>query len=148
MKTYIHVLAMGLTILSVGRAAETKVVKKDLPAAVQKAVEEQSKGAVVRGFTKEVENGKTEYEAELTVDGHAKDISFDPAGNVVSVEEQVKLDSIPEAARSAIQKSAGSGAVRKVELVTEGGKTFYEASIRRGGKSSEIQVDKDGLRIK
>jgi uncharacterized membrane protein YkoI len=129
-------------------AAETKIALKDLPAPVQKAVQEQSKGAVIRGFTKEVENGKTEYEAELTVNGHGKDISFDPAGNIVAVEEEVTLESLPAAARAAIQKAAEGGTLRKVESVTEGGKSFYEADIRKGGKSSEVQVDASGARIK
>lgn len=129
-------------------AQETKIAKKDLPAPVQKAVDEQAKGAVVRGFTKEVEKGKVEYEAELRVNGHGKDISFDPQGNVVAVEEEVKLESLPPAARTAVQKAAEGGTLRKVESVTEGGKSFFEATIRKAGKSSEVQVDKDGTRLK
>lgn len=130
------------------RAAETKIEMKDLPAPVQKAVQEQTKGANSRGFTKEVENGKTEYEAELTVSGHGKDISFDAAGNVVDVEEEVNLETLPPAARAAIQKAAEGGELRKVEAVTEHGKSFYEASIRKGGGSREIQIDNNGARVK
>jgi uncharacterized membrane protein YkoI len=129
-------------------AAEVKVKMSDLPAAVQSAVKEQSKGATVRGLTKDTENGKTEYEAELTVNGHNRDVSFDAAGNVISVEDEVPLSSVPEAARAAIQKAAQSGTIRKVELVKENGKTFYEAAIRKAGKSSEIQVDSNGSLIK
>lgn len=129
-------------------AAEQKIEMKDLPPAVQQAVQQQSKGATVRGLTKEVEHGKTEYEAELTVNGHGKDVSFDPLGKVIGVEEEVPIASIPEAARKAIQKAAGDGKVNKVEQVTEGGKTFYEASLRKGSKNSEIQVDSTGKRVK
>jgi uncharacterized membrane protein YkoI len=64
------------------------------------------------------------------------------------VEDEVRLSSVPEAARSAIQKAAEGGTVRKVELVKENGKTFYEAAIRKAGKSSEIQVDANGVFIK
>lgn len=129
-------------------AAEQKVEMKDLPPAVQQAVQEQSKGATVRGLTKEVEHGKTEYEAELTVNGHGRDVSFDSSGKVTGVEEEVPIASIPPAARSAIQSAASGGKVNKVELVTEGGRTFYEASIRKGAKKSEIQVDSNGKRVK
>ncbi len=148
MKAYFGVMATALMWSLAITAAETKIARKDLPAPVQKAVDEQSKGAVIRGFAKEVENGKTEYEAELTINGHGKDISFDSAGNIVAVEEEVKLESLPAAARAAVQKAAEGGKLRKVESVTEGGKSFYEASIRKGGKSSEVQVDKDGAKIK
>ena len=129
-------------------AAEQKIEMKDLPAAVQQAVQDQSKGATLRGLTKEVEHGKTEYEAELMVSGHGKDVSFDATGKVIGVEEEVPIASIPEAARMAIQKATGSGKLNKVELVTEGGKTFYEASITTGTKHSEIQVDSKGKRVK
>lgn len=135
-------------LLSCVSAAEVKVKMSDLPRAVQAAVQEQSKGATVRGLTKEVENGKTEYEAELTVSGHNRDVSFDTAGKVIAVEDEVPLSSVPGAARAAIQKAAEGGTVRKVELVKENGKTFYEASIKKGGKSSEIQVDAGGAPIK
>ncbi len=130
-------------------AGETKIALKDLPAPVQKAVAaEQGKGATVRGFTKEVENGKTEYEAELSVNGHAKDIAYDAAGTVLSVEEEVAIDAIPAPARAAIEKAAAGGKVNKVETVTEGGKSFFEASIRKGTKNSEVQVDASGAKIK
>jgi uncharacterized membrane protein YkoI len=141
---FVAALVFSLT----ARAAETKIAMKDLPAPVQKAVAEQSKGAVVRGFTKEIENGKTEYEAELTVNGHGKDISFDSDGNVIAVEEEVKLESLPAPVRAALQKAAEGGVLREVESVSEGGKSFYEARIRKGGKSSEVQVDRKGARIK
>ena len=129
-------------------AGEVKVKMNDLPPAVQAAVREQSKGAAIRGLSKEVENGKTEYEAALTVDGHGRDVSFDSAGKVISVEDEIALSNVPEPARAAIQKAAQGGTVRKVELVNERGKSFYEAEIRTGGKSSEIQVDASGVRLK
>src|ERR1700736_5549503 len=105
-------------------ASEKKVALKDVPAAVQQAIKEQSKGATLKGVATEVENGKTMYEAELKVNGHSKDITFDAQGQVVSVEEETTLQQIPGAARDAIQKAAANGKVIEVETVTEGGKTF------------------------
>jgi hypothetical protein len=51
------------------RASEKPVKMKDLPSAVQTTVQEQSKGATVRGLSKETDNGKTYYEVELKVTG-------------------------------------------------------------------------------
>ena len=128
-------------------AAEVKVKMSDLPSAVQNA-EQQSKGATIRGFSKETEKGKTEYEAELTLNGRNRDVSFDAAGNVISVEEEVPISSVPDAARAALQKAAAAGSLGKVEQVKENGKLFNEATIRKGGKSSEIQVDPKGVLVK
>lgn len=129
-------------------AAEKKVKMQDLPPAVQKTVQEQSKGATLRGLGKEVDNGKTVYEAELTVNGHSKDITIDSDGKIVTVEEQVAIDSVPAAARAAIEKSAGKRKIVMVELVTEGRQKFYEAHIKSGLKKSEVKVDANGKPVK
>jgi uncharacterized membrane protein YkoI len=71
---------------------------QDAPAAVQQAIKEQRKGATLRGLASEVENGKTLYEAELKVNGHSKDITFDQQGQIVSVEEETTLAQIPRPA--------------------------------------------------
>jgi uncharacterized membrane protein YkoI len=129
-------------------AADQKIKLQDMPPAVQQAVKEQSKGATVRGYAKEVEDGKTSYEAELTVNGRAKDISFSADGKVLAIEETVPLASIPAPARAAIQKIAGAGKVNKVESVTEEGTINYEAAITKGGKRSEVKVNAEGKAVK
>jgi hypothetical protein len=143
-----------LTLVAVGtwlcvaaaiQAQETRVKMADLPDAVKRTVEEQSKGATIRGFTKEAQKGKTYYEAELTVDGHHKDILMDGSGAVVQVEESVSMDAVPAAAKAALEKRAGKGKITSVESITKDGKIVaYEAVVRTGTKKSEIQVDPDG----
>src|ERR1700704_6963168 len=114
-----NIIAMALiSALLIGGAAalasERKIALKDLPPAVQQAIKDQA-GATVRGLAKEVDKGKTLYEAELTINGHSKDIMFDEQGTVVSVEEESALAQIPPAARTAIEKAAGTGKVSAVE---------------------------------
>ena len=48
-------------------ALETKARMKDLPEVVQNTVNEQTKGATLKGISKQIENGKTYYEAETVV---------------------------------------------------------------------------------
>jgi uncharacterized membrane protein YkoI len=129
-------------------AQERRVKMKDLPEAVQKTVTEQSKGASIRGLSKETEKGKTIYEAELNVDGHSKDISMDSAGQVIEVEEQVQLPTLPEAVQGGIKQSAGTAHISMVESVTKGGVLrYYEVHVKKGGKSSEIYIGTDGKRL-
>jgi uncharacterized membrane protein YkoI len=101
-------------------ASETRVQMKDLPEPVQKTVQEQTKTAKLRGLAKEVENGKTFYEAETTVNGKSRDILIDATGAIVEVEEATTLASIPEAAQKAFKTAAGSGKILTVETVTKG----------------------------
>jgi len=125
-------------------ASETRVQMKDLPEPVQKTVREQTKSAKLRGLAKEVENGKTFYEAETTVNGKSRDILMDATGAIVEVEEATTLESIPDAAQKAFKRAAGSGKILTVETVTKGSVVSYEAVVQKGGKKSEVAVNVDG----
>jgi len=128
--------------------SEKKIRMQDLPPAVQDAVKEHSTGATVIGFAKEIEGGATLYEAEMKVGNRTKDVTFDPQGKVVTVEEETTLDSIPAPARDAIRKAAGKHKVLLVESVSEKGSTFYEAHYRAGLHTKEIKVDAAGQPVK
>ncbi len=139
-----------LSVLGIGAvlAADNQVKVRDLPAAVQKTVKEQTKNATLVGLMKEVENNKTVYELETKVNGHGRDLMIDAAGTVLSVEEEVTLDGIPAGARAAIQKKAAGGKVTKVEILTEGKVVSYEAAVVKNGKTSEVAVKADGSAVK
>jgi hypothetical protein len=142
------VLALATVIvatLAIAQEQEMKIQRSDLPAPVEKAVAAQSQGATIKGFSQEKENGQTYYEAEMTVNGHSKDVLMDPNGNVVEVEEQVTLDSLPATVRDGLQAKAGKGKIVKVESLTKHDKLVaYEAKVQAAGKRSEIQVGPDG----
>jgi uncharacterized membrane protein YkoI len=124
---------------------EKKVKMQDLPDAVQKTVREQSQGAVIRGLAQETENGETNYEVELKVNGHNKDVLISSTGDVVEIEEQVTLESLPAAVKTAIRKAAGTGRIGMIESITKDNAVIaYEAHVRIGGKSHEIKVGADG----
>ncbi len=127
-------------------SAQEKAVKRsELPAAVQQTVDAQSKGATVKGFARETENGRTFYEAEMTVNGHSKDLLMDANGNVVEIEEQVSLDSLPAAVREALQKEAEGGTIQRVESLTKRGKLVaWEAVVKNGSERREVQVGPNG----
>jgi len=128
--------------------SEKSVKMRDLPEAVRKVVEEQSKGATLRGLTKEVENGKTFYEAELKVNGHNKDVLIDASGAVVEIEEQVALSGLPAEVKATIQKAAGKGKITAVESITKNNSLeAYEAHVTKAGKKSEVKVTPDGKLI-
>jgi len=130
------------------RASEKPIKMKDLPEAVRKTVQEQSKGATLGGLTKELEKGQIFYEAKLKVNGHNKDLLIDSSGAIVEIEEVVTLNSLPAAVKATILKSAGKGKITSVESITKNNALeAYEAHITRAGKSSEIKVDAGGKLI-
>jgi uncharacterized membrane protein YkoI len=153
MKAFIVMLAVAGAVAAQpvwaqDEGTEKPVTLQQLPPAVQEAVKAHSKGATVRGFSMEVKDGRTLYEAEMRVNGRTRDLTFDAKGTIVSDEQQTTLSEIPAAARAAIQKAATGGKLTLVEKVMEGGATFYEGHITKAGKEIEIKVDADGTPVK
>lgn len=142
--------AVALTCSVANAQTDKKLKRNQLPPAVEKTVAaEESAGATVRGFAKEVENKKTFYEAELTVNGHNKDMLIDRAGKIVEVEEQVDLATLPATVQDAIKRIAGTGTIELIEAVTKNGKlTGYEGRIKRGNKTSGFSLGPNGEKPK
>jgi len=152
MKLVFRFFATGVVIglaLSVAQAQEKKINRAQLPPAVEATVARESAGATIKGFSTEIEHRQKFYEASLVVDGHSKDILIDKNGNVVEVEEEVAMDSLPSAVQDAIKKQAGAGTVGLIESLTKNGTLVaYEAHIKNGKKRLEIQVGPNGEKLK
>lgn len=111
---------VGCLVLAGSALAQEKKIKRpELPPAVEKAVVEQSRGATIRGFSEEKENGRTTYEVEMLLDGHSKDVQMDPNGAVIEIEERVDLQAVSSEVRAGLQAKAGKGKITKVESITK-----------------------------
>jgi hypothetical protein len=137
----IAVLFSSTTLL----VAEKKLSKSQLPPAVQKTADEQSQGATVKGYGKETENGQLEYEVQLSVNGHSKDVTIAPDGRLLEIEEEVSMDSLSSQVQAGLLKKAGKAKIVKIESLTkQGAIVAYEAQVQTGIKHSEVQVGPDG----
>lgn len=148
-----HTFFAFLTVVAIsglaGAAARSLQVK-DLPAAVQKTVQETLKGAEIKTISKEVEKGVTQYEVETKLNGKQRDFNVDAKGKLIVVEEEVDIASIPAAAKAAIEKKVAGGKLGMVETVTKSdGVTLYEAAYTsKAGKKGAILVKADGAETK
>ena len=134
-----------LAVSTVGRGAEKKISRADLPPAVEKTVAAESKGATIRGYSSEVEEGVLRYEVAMTIGGRARDVSIAPDGRVLEIEEEIAWDALPTAVRQGLEKAAEGAKIAKVESLTKEGKLVaYEAQVIAGSKRSEVQVGPDG----
>jgi hypothetical protein len=121
---------------------------KALPRSGQQTIQAKSKGATISGISKEVEDSKTFYEAEMKVNGHSKDILVDANEALVEVEEEVSLNTMPAPLQAEIRKSLGNAKLLKLESITKSEKlTGYEAAVEVAGKRSEISMGPDGKRL-
>ena len=144
-RVFTLVTVSTLLLATMAVTQEKKIKRSDLPPAVEKTVAAESKGATIRGFAQEMEDGQLHYEAELMVNGHSKDVAMDATGAIVEVEEQVAIDSLPAAVKDGLQAKAGKGKLLKVESIVKHDKLVaYEAQVVTDGKRSEVQVGPDG----
>jgi uncharacterized membrane protein YkoI len=144
-----RLLFAGAWIAGLGWGAEKRLELAKLPPAVQKTIHEQTKGDEIRSITQETEKGRIQYEVETVRNGKHRDFEVDTNGGILEIEEESAFDSLPEAAKQAIAKKVANGKVGKVETVTAGGATLYEAAYTaRNGKKHEIRVKPDGTEIK
>jgi uncharacterized membrane protein YkoI len=135
----------GLLVAACLAVADTKMSFSDLPPPVRTAVKEQLRGAQIVGAGSEEEHGRTIYEVETMLNGKSRDLSFDAAGKLLEVEQQVDISGIPAAAKAALEKTSAGGSIRKVEMVTAGDSVSYEASVvTQAGKHREVAVNPDG----
>ena len=141
----IAIVALAASAVGAGK----KLTLKDLPAAVQKTVQDQAKGGEIKSISKETENGVEQYEIETIWNGKHRDLNVDTKGNLLVVEEETAIDGIPAAAKAAIEKKAAGGKIGMVELFIRGSETMYEAAYTgKDGKKREVLVKADGTETK
>jgi uncharacterized protein YpmB len=130
----------------VGLAMAKQLQMKDLPAAVQRTVQENLKGGEIKSISKEKEKGVIQYEVATMVNGKHRDFNVDGTGGLVVVEEEVDLASVPAPARATIEKKIAGGKLRMVEMVHKGSVVSYEAAYTsKGGRKGEILVTAEGV---
>jgi uncharacterized membrane protein YkoI len=135
--------AVALFCAGIARA-DARISLKELPEVVRKAVTDNLQGGVIKAVSTELDKGQTFYEVETVRAGQPRDLLFDKAGELVSVEETVTLSAVPEAVRNAL---TAQGKVVRVETVTKAGVVSYEGVVEKAGKRSEIALDAEGKRL-
>ena len=143
-------LAATIVLAFSGLSSAASLKLKDLPASVQKTVNENLKGAEIKSIGKEVEKGVTQFEVETMLNGKHRDFNVDAKGKLIVVEEETDLASVPAAAKTAIEKKVAGGKLGTVESVDKGdGAMLYEAAYTtKAGKRGSILVKADGSETK
>ena len=73
---------------------------------------------------------------------------MDAQGNILEIEEEVALASLPAGVQAGLTRAAGSGTIGKIESLTKEGKLVaYEADVQSGKKRREIQVGPQGQKL-
>lgn len=84
------------------------------------------------------------YEVESSEGTTIRDVTYNPDGTVVSVEETLPVSEFPEAVRIALDKGFPKARITKSEKVTKGSLIQYEVLFTSGKASFEVVFDSDG----
>ena len=153
--------AVALVTLAPGAAQEKAASKnkKNLPAAVRKAVDDNRPGAEIDKLDVEKEHGMSFYDIEFKAGKGEMDVAED--GTVLDIATVIEMKDVPEAAAAAIKRVGKGRPIKQLErsevraeIVNEGGKArisklatpryVYEAEFSNG----EVEVTPDGKVIK
>lgn len=136
-------LAMPLLATSV-HAQEQSIKRKDVPKAILAAFEKTYSKAKIKGYAKEVDDGKTVFELESVEGSVNRDITYMADGSVVSIEESLPVSELPDVIRSAAEKQYPNSKISLCEKVSKGTNMQYELVVTTGKQKYELVLNPDG----
>ncbi|MBI3405841.1 MAG: PepSY-like domain-containing protein [Acidobacteria bacterium] len=139
--------ALAILMLASGASAqEKKVTKSEVPAPVLAAFAKMFPKSQAIAYAQEKEAGKTFYEVESKEGTIHRDVTFEPDGKLVVVEEEVAVKDLPAGVRAAFEKEKGKLGV--AEKLTRGTTIEYEGHFTDGKKEYEVVTDAAGKVLK
>ena len=140
----LRALPVALLLSQAAYAGERAIPTTSLPAAVQAAIASGYPGATIREASTEIEDGATEYEAEIALGERTVDLAYSADGGLLEEEEIVSLASTPPAVEAALAAYTG-WTIGRVERAIAGGATTYEAELTKGKKRVEVAMSAEGV---
>jgi len=121
---------------------------KILPPVVLKAFKTAYPKAEIKGASKEVENGVTQFEVE-SVDGKLnRDLIYSADGKVIELEETTAPENLPAPVKQTLAKEYPDAKILKAEILTKDGAKSFELSIQVKDKKMGVTIDPQGKIIK
>ena len=137
---------LALAVPLAAFAGDQKITKAEVPAKVVAALEAKYGSAKQLGWSKEVENGKIEFEAKLD---NGLEVTVSAEGKILSEESVLPFEQVPEPVKKAFAAGEyGKWKVRKAEKIVEGEKTSYEIIASQGKAGVEVVFDAQGAVVK
>jgi hypothetical protein len=134
-------IVLGLVISVGAQATEKKIKESALPAAVQKTAEQESAGATVTGYTKDKVEGEMVYKMDLVADGKTRGVTMGSDGTVLSVQQEIPWEELPEAVKTDFTNVTGKGKLGPVSSVSKLGQVVsYEAVLVKNGVKANVQI--------
>jgi uncharacterized membrane protein YkoI len=121
-----------------------KVTLSQVSEPARATIEKLTAGGEIKKIEKETSNGKTIYDIEARVKG--KDVEYDIAedGEILTSEESIPYDSLPDAVKQTAEKYFGFTEGLNASKEIEEGQTYYEVEGKKSGKPISLKLDQSG----
>jgi hypothetical protein len=147
-------LLLTMAATADGQAKKIEIIRlEDAPKAVRDAIEGRFPGAKVSTTERETEDGKVNFEVNLTHKDRKYEMHIQEDGTIKAIEKEINLKDVPEAVLKAVKNKypdATIQAAMEVNKVKDKKETpdHYLIAIKIGDKKTEINVSLDGKAVK
>ena len=137
-------IAATLLVASAAGAA-TKIKKTELPEAVRETVDREAPAGHVVACWRNVGDSAGVYEVDMKVNGRKKGIVVAANGEVLTVQDEITWNDLPEAVQQSFRREARDHDVEEVDLLTQHGEVVgYIARIDGEDRDYQFRVGPDG----
>lgn len=142
-------LAFLVASIAICRAGDEKITLSEAPAAVRKAISEQTGSNKLVKLEKADEDGQIQYEA-LTQKPNGKKIEFvfKVDGTLDSTEEPISPAELPSPIADQVKTAVNGAPLKAVERVTRDGTVTYEVAYKSDHGDREAVISSAGKILK
>ena len=140
-------IALACCMAAAAAAQEVKVKANEVPAPVRAAASKAYPAAQVKGWEKDVEDGKTLYEATMTQGGSEWQVAYTGDGTFDAREEKIAVAALPAAALDAVRAKYPKAVIHSAEKITRATGIEYEAGLKNAPKK-EVVLTAEGKILK
>jgi hypothetical protein len=150
----VGLLMLTMAVMADGQAKKIEIIKlEEAPKAVRDAIEGRFTGAKVSTTERETENGKVNFEINLTHKDRKYEMHIQDDGTITAIEKEVNLKDVPEAVLKAVKGPYPDATIQgamEVCKVKDKRETpdHYLIAVTIGDKKKEITVSLDGKSVK
>ena len=141
-------LLAALAIAPVPTWGDEEAELNDLPAAVQKTAHEQIGKSKIEEVEDTFEDGQHATEVEYRENGKKMAVVIAKDGALIQKEYRMSPEDAPDTIKAAVTALFPDGKISHIKEVERKDAKFYEVSVKAGGKSHQLKLDKAGKPVK
>jgi len=152
-------LGFGGTLFAAERKIENEeesvaIKFSECPAAVQKTLTREARGAKIDKVDLESKDGRVVFEADVVIDGKNYEILVAPNGALIAKkldedeeenEVEMKLADCPAAVQKTLMREADGATIDEVDKITTEGRNLYKVNVKIDGRNFDVVVTEEGL---